>query len=296
MNSFILYSYEFKGIKVPDTPIDFSEWETINVDESVAKKQEIFGSFFEKENFQEFFRLKNRIFRCRLNWQYNGVIVMQIECKHKRKKSENFVDKTENNYPWCYVIIDNRKNIQHITIQKNTSAFSATNTVAKIIEYTLNQWLINYRLQIHITPKYRSKVFWELIDKYKTWGIKRILFKFAYSNADWATRMVKNLEEYAHNSNGAVRLGVEAAENEILDFQKTKKNKDMVNVCSGLGADIEIKVKGLRTIHTLQEMNPVEVEMKDSVYNKINTMELFDGNYEETAEFLNKCKPYYDVQ
>lgn len=296
MNSFVLYSYEFKGIKVPESPIDFPNLETIKVEDSVAKKQEIFGSFFQNDNFQEYFKMKNKSYRCRLAWHYNNVIVMQIECKHQRKKSENFVDKIEDNYPWCYVIIDNRKDIQHITVQKNASAFSNTDTVAKIIEYTINAWLLKFRLCITIKPKYSSKVFWNLLEKYKVWGIKRIVFKFAYPNVDWATQRIRELKDFAHQSNGAVRLGVEAADNEFLDFKPTKKNKDMVNVCSGTGEDIEIKPKGLKTIHTSKEMNPIEVVMKDSTLKKIDTDDLFDGKYEQTTEFLNKCKPYYDVQ
>ena len=295
MNSFILYSYEFKGIKVPNTPIDFPGWETINVDESVANKQEIFGSFFQDDNFQEYFKLKNKSYHCRLAWHYNNVIVMQIECKHKRKKSENFVDKIEDNYPWCYVIIDNRKDIQHITIQKNTTAFSNTDTVAKIIEYTLNAWLIKYRLSITVKPKYRSKIFWDLLDKYKAFGIKRITFKFAYPNVDWATKRIKELKDFANQSNGAVRLGVEAAKNELLDFLPTAKNKAMVDVCSGTGEDIEIKPNGLKVVHTSKEMNPIEIKMDPSLLSSIDTNDLFDGKYEKTAEFLNKCKPYYDV-
>ena len=296
MNSFILYSYEFKGIKVPETPIDFPGWETIDVEESVAKKQEIFGSFFQEDNFQEYFKLKNKTYHCRLAWHYNNVIVMQIECKHKRKKSENFVDKIEDNYPWCYIIIDNRKDIQHITIQKNTAAFSKTDTVAKIIEYTLNAWLIKYRLNITVKPKYRSKIFWDLLDKYKAFGIKRITFKFAYPNVDWATKKIRELKDFASQSNGAVRLGVEAAKNELLDFEPTTKNKAMVDVCSGTGEDIEIKPNGLKAVHTSKEMNPIEVKMEPSLLSSIDTDDLFDGKYEKTAEFLNTCKPFYDVQ
>ena len=53
---------------------------------------------------------------------------------------------------------------------------------------------------------------------------------------------------------------------------------------------------GLKAVHTSKEMNPIEVKMEPSLLSSIDTDDLFDGKYEKTAEFLNTCKPFYDVQ
>ena len=298
MALFTLFAYEFKGQYQLDPDLFDEELEKVDVDNSVAHKQDIFESFFSVDNFPEYFFYKKRRFGCQMLWKSQNIIAMRLENKKTLKRDIKFQTDELDNYPWVTIIIDNRPNKQHIAILKRPKAFSTSTFVAKIMQETLNAFLHQFRLTITIAHQYHSRVFWETLKKYRPWGIRRIQFNFAYPNLDWATEMIGQLGTFAVNANGDVQLAAEAKNDEVITFDEDKQeNRDLVNVCSGTGQDIIIKAKGRPAFHTAKENNPVEVAPKQDDF--VKKLEENQSDYQsivqDTMKFCEACQKYYDV-
>lgn len=297
MALFTLFAYEFKGQYQLEPDLFDEELEKVDVNHSVAHKQELFESFFDVKNFPEYFFYKSRRFGCQMLWRSQNIIAMRLENKKIIKRDIKFQTDELDNYPWVTIIIDNRPNKQHIAILKRPKAFSSSTYVAKIMQESFNAFLRQFRLHIEIAQQYHSRVFWDTIKKYRPWGITRIQFNFAYPNLDWATDMIGQLGTFAVNANGDVQLAAEAKKNEVITFDEGKQeNRDLVNVCSGTGQDIIIKAKGRPAFHTAKSQNPVEIApRKDDYVKKLEENTSFQSVLQDTVNFCDVCQKYYDV-
>ena len=297
MTSFTIYSYAFKGLYEFDPVSGEEELAHVNVNESVAQKQQLFESFFDNADSYARFVRKRRSYGCQLLWRAHNIIALRIENRRTIKRDINFQTDEIETFPWVVVIIDNRKDIQHIAILNRPKAFSNPNTVADIMQETFNIYLRQFRLTISINPQYRAHDFWNLLEQYRPWGIKRIQFNFAFPNKDWATEMMGELAELSKNANGDAQLGFEARKDETLTFQpNVPKNRELVNAATGTGQDILIKPINHKTIHTQKELCPVERTMKDRTFKALEENKYTQEVHRQVETFCNACLPYYDVQ
>lgn len=307
MARFILLSYEFRGIRPTPQSRElelFPEYAPKVVDENFDKKQELFGNFFQEGNFPETFFYRGRFYNVNLVWNYNGIIVFQMERRGWTKQALNFHNNKIPNNPWIDIIVDNRNQQQFIAVRKNTKMFKYVHTVAQILEENFTNWMTkNYGLEVSVKLQYRSKVFWDIFNRYnKSHHIERLQFNFPFPNKDWISENIEGLMQFGKERNGATRLGLEAAKDECLYFEETEENKKLVNACSGTGADVLIKPKNHGVIHVIKEMNPVEQDMGDGTLQKVldtsAKQNIFEENdltpYLKAAEFLNKCKQFYE--
>lgn len=308
MARFVMLSYEFRQVQARNNQSSqqtlFPAIDNNVIDENFKRKQELFARFFHPDNFPQVFEYKNRYYRVGLLWQYNGIIVFQLEKQGWHKQSLDFQRKKIPDNPWIDIIVDNRHECQLIAVRKNTTAFKYQNTVAEILSENFTAFMLkNYGLTVSVRRQYHSRVFWDLYSNYyKTNGIEKLQFNLPFPNKDWMTEKIEELKQFGKKRNGAVRLGLEAAKGEALYFEDNEENKSLVNACSGTGVDILMKPKNHRMIHVVKEMNPVEQEMSDSTLQKVLSPDaqrsLFEDNdltaYTRTAEFLNKCQQYYE--
>lgn len=308
MARFVMLSYEFRQVQARNNQSSqqtlFPAIDNNVIDENFKRKQELFAKFFLPENFPQMFEYKNRYYRVGLLWQYNGIIVFQLEKQGWHKQSLDFQRKKIPDNPWIDIIVDNRHECQLIAVRKNTTAFKYQNTVAEILSENFTAFMLkHYGLSCTVRMQYHSRVFWDLYNRYyKSNGIERLQFNLPFPNKDWMTKKIEELKQFGKERNGAVRLGLEAAKGEALYFDHNEANKSLVNACSGTGVDILMKPKNHRMIHVVKEMNPVEQEMSDSTLQKVLSPDaqrsLFEDNdltaYTRTAEFLNKCQQYYE--
>lgn len=308
MARFVMLSYEFRGVKPPQPQSNqqllFQTFDEQEIEKNFKRKQELFAEFFRPDNFPQVFEFKSRYYRVSLLWQYNGIIVFQLEKQGWHKQSLDFKSRKIPDNPWIDIIVDNRYGCQLIAVRKNTMAFKYQNTVAEILSENFSAFMLkNYGLTCSVRRQYHSRVFWDLYSNYyKTNGIEKLQFNLPFPNKDWMTERIEELKQFGKERNGAVRLGLEAAKGEALYFEDNEANKSLVNACSGTGVDILMKPKNHRMIHVVKEMNPVEQEMSDSTLQKVLSPDaqrsLFEDNdlstYTRTAEFLNKCQQYYE--
>ena len=304
MARFTLLSYEFRRTNPPQTLELFETRKQEEIDENFQKKQELFGLFFEQGTFPDMFEFKGRFYHVQLVWNYNDIIVFQMEKRGWTKQAINFHHNKIPNNPWIDIIVDNREQQQLIAVRKNTSMFKYMNTVAQILQENFSKWMeAHYGLEVTVKQQYRSKVFWDLYNQFnKKYGVEKIQFNFPFPNKDWISENIEGLMQFGKARNAATRLGLEAAKNESVYFEENEENKKLVNACSGTGADVIIKPKSHRIIHVVKEMNPIEQEMSDGNLQKVLAtsaqQSIFEENdltpYLKAAEFLNKCQQYYE--
>ena len=99
MALFTLFAYEFKGQYQLDPDLFDEELEKVDVDNSVAHKQDIFESFFSVDNFPEYFFYKKRRFGCQMLWKSQNIIAMRLENKKTLKRDIKFQTDELDNYP-----------------------------------------------------------------------------------------------------------------------------------------------------------------------------------------------------
>ncbi len=304
MARFTLLSYEFRRTNPPQTLELFETRKQEEIDENFQKKQELFGLFFKQGTFPDMFEFKGRFYHVQLVWNYNDIIVFQMEKRGWTKQAIDFHHNKIPNNPWIDIIVDNREQQQLIAVRKNTSMFKYMNTVAQILQENFSKWMeAHYGLEVTVKQQYRSKVFWDLYNQFnKKYGVEKIQFNFPFPNKDWISENIEGLMQFGKARNAATRLGLEAAKNESVYFEENEENKKLVNACSGTGADVIIKPKSHRIIHVVKEMNPIEQEMSDGNLQKVLAtsaqQSIFEENdltpYLKAAEFLNKCQQYYE--
>lgn len=94
MARFVMLSYEFRQVQARNNQSSqqtlFPVIDNNVIDENFKRKQELFAKFFLPENFPQMFEYKNRYYRVGLLWQYNGIIVFQLEKQGWHKQSLDF--------------------------------------------------------------------------------------------------------------------------------------------------------------------------------------------------------------
>ena len=187
MARFTLLSYEFRRIKPALMPELFEYRSQEEIEANFLKKQELFNTFFSPDNFPETFVYNGRFYPLNLVWNYNGIIVFQLERTGWTQQALNFRNRRIPNNPWIDIIIDNRDQRQLIAVRKNTTVFKYVYTVTKILEENFSFWMqARFGLEVSVRIQYRSRVFWDIYNRFHIQqGIERLQFNFPFPNKDW---------------------------------------------------------------------------------------------------------------
>src|SRR6185369_3625385 len=98
--------------------------------------------------------------------------LLKIAANRRIKRYRNFKDEKLENWPFCYILINNDPNVQKIAIQHHARVFANTDTVAKIIEFNLNKCLVPLGLHLYIKPTFERNFFWDAVRKHREEVIK----------------------------------------------------------------------------------------------------------------------------
>lgn len=118
MASYILYTYQFAPIdnganlfhSIPD------------VTQRMKNKQSYLNEIFSNTNFK-FQSKREGIFEHQLRYNNNGIVILKLANNKQLSLEENFKKKQHKYSPSCFIIIDNRHDVQHIAIEDDTTAF-----------------------------------------------------------------------------------------------------------------------------------------------------------------------------
>ena len=195
MSTFAIYTYRFEQIKPSDKeellldnfPIPYC------TDKEFEMRQKLFREFFKKN-----IPLEQRTFqKGKSTYVYDTIFIEGNTAimKFGRLSKKSYTDIKLNDhkiedYPWCYVVWDNRDGVQRMFIEQKTSAWkntektTGTMKVAIALKYILDKWM-SYKYGIHFDigdgPVYKSDDFWEYVKHYPQ-GFTRVHFSFPPPN------------------------------------------------------------------------------------------------------------------
>ena len=112
---FEIYTYQFQRIlKCTQTEIDFEGIpKSVCTDEQWNDRQKLFGKLFKPGVKLEFKSGRSPLIY-EVLYDANSIIVLRIANeKVKFISGADFKPKSVKDYPWCYVVFDNRDGIQH---------------------------------------------------------------------------------------------------------------------------------------------------------------------------------------
>ena len=296
MAKFQIYTYMFRPVMENKMEIPFEEFQKIDVQDSLDRKQELTSEVLDN-NEKLKFKFNTVEYAHKMYIGQNGIYVLRIaNTGHKPAKVENnFKVMKQQNHPSCIVIIDNRQDRQIIAIEHN-SAFGKDPSLAVIIQTTLRKALQNYRLTLDVTQKYHTSEFWQVVDNSMMLrGIDYVDFPFAYPNLPEISDMVgEYMNNIARQTNSEPTLKLKGQNNESVNLSREDQwLLSAIKACAASGSPILIKPKGSE-LRKIGVDSPVYEEISDETLTELDQKELFDSKYNIIVEFLNTIKVVYD--
>lgn len=149
MSQFVLYTYQFSPIQNRKNLFE-SE---LTDEELMNKKQEIFQEIFSMD-FK--YSRQNKHYNQRIEFNQGNFIIFQLANNKNTILESEFHKTKQPNFPSCWVIIDNRKDMQRIAIEEEIVAFKDTDVVKNILLSTYNRYLNEKGLSIAIQKEYKN--------------------------------------------------------------------------------------------------------------------------------------------
>ena len=300
MSKFQIYTYMFHPMMENQLEIPFENFEQVNVQDSINRKQEILHNILDEfadnsKKDRKPFRFNGDDYSQRTYIHRDGITVMRIANNKKMKIEQDFNVVELDNHPSCLVIIDNRKDRQVIAIERN-KAFNKTELVGTIIQTTLRQLLAKSRLSLDVKGKYHTAEFWQVISSAMTLkGIESVEFPFPYPNLPEVSDMVGSyFTEWARRTNSEPTLHLEGQNGESVRVSKEDIYiLQAIKACAARGRPILIKPKG-SSIRKIGVDSPVLEEVPDVALKELDKKDLFESKYQVVVEFLNTIKLVYE--
>jgi len=285
MAYFIIYTYQFKPVSNPQTAFDR---ESIPLIERMEKKQEYLNSFFKIESDNKF-KFKNKHFKHKLLFNEGGLLVFKIANQKNTSFEDDFQKKQLTISPSCFVIIDNRKDIQRIYIEHRSTSFSEPNFVANIIQSTFSRYLNGFGLNIEVDKEYQESEFWNIIKMYPQ-GVTMVRFQLKYPNLPrvWASvqEVIKDTSKDT-NSHETI-LQYKSDDDGCLEInEQNEQLNGLAKASANSGSVITLKAKGVKAyIKTGNTEKGIEI---DDLEIKL-TQDLLENAFEKIITALNKTR------
>lgn len=211
MAKFIIYTYQFSPLLTLFDSVEESE-------AAMKRKNEVFEELF--ADFNSLCLTNGRGKASRRSLPLEGVNNKQFILFHlgdpKRVPLEKivdgkFVNTSDTTSPHCMILIDNRKDIQRIYIEKKATAFQGnTDRIARFLQLNFNHLLSKKHLSMIIRHEYSERLFWEYVTTHAK-KIKSIEFFIPYPNLPRVSDNVnEGLREIATDYNSNLKLRLEA--------------------------------------------------------------------------------------
>ena len=286
MASFILYTFQCD----PITKLENKLFEKLpSIQERMDKKNEYINSIITDSKFR-FRSKKDGEFNLKVFYNKGGIIVLKIANNKQLSLEEDFRKKRHHYSPSCFVIIDNRSCVQRIAIEENIIAFTSTDVVRNIIEYSLKLSLREYGLNIEIKKEYEKKEFWDLIRR-QTRGVSMVRFSFSYPNLPRVHHSINELinseSKVVHSKQTTLEYRTDNSEQLELE-ENNPQLSGLVDASANSGHPITIKAKGIRKfIHTGNTTKRIYIEELES---NLQEGDLFLATVDKIVECLNSVK------
>lgn len=311
MATFAIYTYEFEQIKQ-------SAYKQLEIegfpspyctDEEWAKRQETFREFFVKDK-----PLNERTFKSgKSTYVYDTIFIEGNTAimKFGRLTKKNVTDAELNDhkiedYPWCYIIWDNRDGIQRMLIEQKPSAWANSKTItgtkkaAKAISIVIDEWL-SKKKGMHFNfgdgPVFKSDDFWQYVKRYPQ-GFSRVHFSFPPPNLGRLMDLADSIVGIRNETGGSYDADLKAPKGGVLTLvPENTQTQSLVNLSSACGKEIKAYPKDGHTMIRISGDNmdnDVAVEVPDGLIPVLASKQLFGKeDFNTFVEILNSIKNLY---
>ena len=297
MPKFEIYTYQFQRIlKCTQTEIDFEGIpKSVCTDEQWNDRQKLFGKLFKPGVKLEFKSGRSPVIY-EVLYDANSIIVLRIANeKVKFISGADFKPKSVKDYPWCYVVFDNRDGIQRMLISRNKKAWDRTDIPARILYRTFDKLMLKEGMHFNPgdRPIYPKHEFWEVV-KSAHQGVNRVLFKFPPTNLGRLLNLADNIDAIRHETGAGINVDMIAPKGGVVNLQQDMVQTDaMVGLGAAAGYEVKVWPKGVRTPQTVGKES-VTVEIPESLLNKLGDGDMFDTEIiEKLIAELNRIKTLY---
>ena len=311
MSSYAIYTYEFERIiRSAHSQLEIEGFPSLGcTDEEWSKRQETFREFFKKDlpiNERTFTKGKSTYVYDTIFIEGNTAIMKFGRLSKKSITDAQLNDHKIEDYPWCYVVWDNRDGIQRMLIEQKPSAWSNSKTitgtrkVAKALTAILDEWL-STKKGMHFNygdgPVYKSDDFWEYVKRYPK-GFSRVHFSFPPPNLGRLMDLADNINVIRQETGGGIETDLKAPKGSILTLApENTQTSSLVNLSSALGSEIKAYPKDGHTMIRISGDNldnDVAVEIPDALIPILASKQLFGKeDFSKFVEILNSVKNLY---
>lgn len=311
MANYSIYTYQFERVrKVSKQQLEFEDYPPSScTDEEWDNRLETFRSFFRKD-----IPLEERTFvNGRSTYVYDTIFIEGhiaiMKFGRLSKKNVTNIQLNEHkieDYPWCYIIWDNRDGIQRMLIEQKPSAWNNSKTitgtkkVAKAVSLIIDHWLSNKK-GMHFNfgdgPVFKANDFWEYVDLYPQ-GFSKVHFSFPPPNLGRLMTLADSIAGIRNETGGSFDAELKAPEKGVLSIKKENiQTSSLVDLSSACGKEIRLYPKGGHMVIKVSGdnlSNDVVVEINSETIPTLCSRSLFGKNdFEEFVETLNSIKNLY---
>lgn len=312
MSTYSIFTYQFQRIKKGAEPtFEFDNQPSVScTDEDWELRQELFGRLFEGKDFngeEVKFRRGDTLYIHEVLYNKLGIIVMKFANPKKRRINNIQLRESEiDDYPWCYVIWDNRAGIQRLLVERKASAWPNTKTrrgtkrVAELLAGNIDVWMAQKGMHFEVGdgPTYPRSTFWEVIDKHPE-GFSRVHFSYPPLNLGRLLNLADNVDAIRYETGGGFDADLKAPKDGVLTLLKENpQTASLVDLSSAGGFEVRAYTKGGHTYVSISgddEKNPVVAEVPDGLLPLLKSPDFFHKeNLNRLIEILNSIKTLYE--
>ena len=311
MSTFAIYTYRFEQIKPSDKRELFLDNFPIPycTDEEFKNRLELFREFFKKD-----IPIEQKTFQKRKSTYVYDVIFIEGHTaimKFGRLSKKRYTDIKLNDhkiedYPWCYVVWDNRDGIQRMFIEQKTSAWKNTDKttgtmkVAIVLKHLIDTWMSKeYGIHFDIGdgPVYKSDDFWDYVKRYPQ-GFSRVHFSFPPPNLGRLMTLGDNLNTLREETGGGVDADLKAPKGGVLVLDKNNpQTQSLIDLHSACGKEIKAYPKNSHAMIRISGdnlENDVVMEFPDALIPILTSNSLFGkDDFDKFIKILNSAKNVY---
>jgi hypothetical protein len=311
MATYAIYTYEFeKIVQSAYKQLEIEGFPSRScTEEEWVKRLELFRVFFrmDKPLEERTLTFGKSTFVYDVIFNDLHIAIMKLGRLSKKNMSDaRLNDYQVTDYPWCYVVWDNRDGIQRMLIEQKPSAWSNTKTttgtkkVASALKKIIDEWLSKTH-GMHFNfgdgPVFKSDDFWDYVKRYPQ-GFSRVHFSFPPPNLGRLMNLADNIAGIRKETNGSFDADLKAVKDGVLTLlPENPQTKSLVDLSSASGSEIKAYPKGGYTMIRISGdnlENDVGVEIPDAMIPILNSKSLFSHNdLERFIEILNSVKDLY---
>ncbi len=302
MSTFAIYTYTFGRIIRSSYNPPYSD----RSEEEWAKRLETFRQFFRKDAPLEERKIENgkSTYLYDIVFIGDNIVIMKFSRLLKVVVTDaQLNDQTIEDYPWCYVVWDNRDGIQRMLVEQkptvwpNTKFSTGTKRVANALQSILDDWLVrNAGMHFFLGdgPVYKTKDFWDWLKHYPQ-GFSRLRVTIPSPNLGRLMTLGDNMNELRNETGGGVDIELKASQGGVLKLvPENHQTQSLINLSSAYGSEIKAYPKDSRTMVKLSGDNidnDVFVEIPNEVLTRLASESSF-----ETIDFKRLVKILSDVK